>query len=86
MVAIYPDPPRIDMFQYFWKELELIGARVYEPRDYDAAIAMLAAGEVPADTLITDIRKFEDIAAAFDGAGGSGASMKTLVAVQGDET
>lgn len=86
MVAIYPDPPRIDMFQYFWKELELIGARVYEPRDYDAAIAMLAAGEVPADTLITDIRKLEDIAAAFDGAGGSGASMKTLVAVQGDET
>ena len=42
MVAIHATKPQIDMFQFFWRELELIGARVYRPEDYDAAMQLLA--------------------------------------------
>ena len=41
MVAIHASKPQIDMFQFFWRELELIGARVYRPEDYDRAMVLL---------------------------------------------
>ena len=31
MVAIHAKRPQIDLFQFFWRELRLLGARVYEP-------------------------------------------------------
>ena len=42
VVAIYPEPKPVALFDLFWKELELRGARVYEPEDFEAAIALLA--------------------------------------------
>ena len=35
MVAIHASKPTVDMFQFFWRELELIGTRVYRPEDYE---------------------------------------------------
>ncbi|MCW2306312.1 zinc-dependent alcohol dehydrogenase [Rhodobium gokarnense] len=84
VVAIYPEAPSIEMFQYFWKELELIGARVYEAEDYDRAIAMIADGKVDAAALITDVHPLDHIGAAFAGLDGSGAAMKTLIEVSGE--
>ena len=45
VVAIHPEPPPVRLFDFFWKELTMVGARVYEPADYEAAIALLAAGD-----------------------------------------
>ena len=42
VVAIFPEPKPVALFDLFWKELELRGARVYEPEDFDAALALLA--------------------------------------------
>ncbi len=28
--AIHPKPPRVDLYRFFWRELTLVGARVYE--------------------------------------------------------
>lgn len=68
MVAIHPEPKEVDLFSFFWKEIELIGARVYEPEDFEEAIALAASGQLPLDKLITDIapvgeaqRIFEEI-------------------------
>ena len=48
MVAIHAQKPQIDLFQFFWRELQLIGARVYEAEDYDKAIAIITlAGLMP---------------------------------------
>ena len=33
VVAVFSDPPKVDLFQFFWRELQLIGVRVYEPED-----------------------------------------------------
>ena len=83
MVAIYPEPPKVNMFQYFWRELELIGTRVYEPADYERAISMIATGEVDAERLITEVVPLAGIQPAFEALGASPASMKTLVELAG---
>lgn len=81
MVAIHAQKPNIDLFQFFWRELQLIGARVYEPEDYEKAIASIAAGEINADAMITDIRPLEEIGEAFDGLGRNPTAMKSLLKI-----
>ena len=38
MVAIHGQPQKVDLFKFFWRELSLIGVRVYEPEDYEESI------------------------------------------------
>lgn len=84
MVAIHATPPKVDMFQFFWRELRLIGARVYEPQDYDKAIDLVASGAIDADTIITDVSPLGDIQAAFESLDASPTAMKSLIHVGGD--
>ena len=84
MVAIHATKPEIDMFQFFWRELELIGARVYRPEDYDTAMRLLAEGIVDCDSFITDIQPLEDIQAAFEALTSSPNAMKSMIRISGD--
>ena len=77
-MGIHPTPPPVDLFRVFWRELTLIGARVYERRDYEEAVRLLAAGTIPCDTLITDVVPLDGVAEAFR-AMDAGESMKILV-------
>ena len=81
MVAIHAEKPRIDLFRFFWRELQLIGARVYEPEDYEKAIALLAAGSIAADTVITDVSPLSDIQRAFEALDRSPTALKSLIQV-----
>jgi 2-desacetyl-2-hydroxyethyl bacteriochlorophyllide A dehydrogenase len=81
MVAIHASKPQIDLFKFFWRELQLIGARVYEPQDYDAAIALVAEGRIDAETVITDIRPLAEIQRAFDALDTSPTALKSLIKV-----
>ena len=84
MVAIHAKKPEIDLFQFFWRELQLIGARVYEAADYEKAIAIITSGGVDADTIITDISPLSDIQAAFEALDSSPTAMKSLIRVGND--
>ncbi len=81
MVAIHAQKPQIDLFQFFWRELQLIGARVYEPEDYEKAIAVVVSGGVDADVVITDVSPLADIQAAFEALDRSPTAMKSLIEV-----
>lgn len=81
-VAIHPEPVPADLHRIFWRELEVLGARVYEREDFERAIELLAAGEIPAEALITRVVQLEDTEAAF-GALLAAEAMKILVDVQG---
>lgn len=61
IVAVFPKPVPVDLHKMFWKEQEMIGTRVYEPVDFDEAIALLAAGEVPFRKLITNIYPLDEV-------------------------
>jgi 2-desacetyl-2-hydroxyethyl bacteriochlorophyllide A dehydrogenase len=78
MVAIHPTPREVDLFRVFWRELTLIGARVYERRDVARAVELLARGDVPAAELISRVVPIDDINEAFD-ALEAGGEVKVLV-------
>ena len=78
VVAIHSNPPPVNLFRVFWRELTLIGARVYERVDFEEAVRMLASGEVPSAPLITRIDPLADTAAAFELLE-SGRAMKLLI-------
>jgi 2-desacetyl-2-hydroxyethyl bacteriochlorophyllide A dehydrogenase len=79
VVAIFGEPTRIDLFRFFWRELRLTGARVYEAEDFEAAIALAAAGGLPLDRLITDQVSLPGLSGAFHRMASGGAVMKILV-------
>ena len=81
MVAIHATKPDIDMFQFFWRELELIGARVYRPEDYDTAMKLLAEGVVDCESFITDIRPLPEIQQAFEMLTGNPQAIKSMIKV-----
>lgn len=81
MVAIHATKPQIDMFQFFWRELDLLGARVYHPEDYEQAMTMLANGVVECDAFITDIQGLADLEAAFKALTENPNAMKSMIRI-----
>lgn len=79
VVAIFPEPKPVALFDLFWKELELRGARVYEPEDFEVAIQMLAAGTLDVERLITAVEPLERVPALFDELRAGRSVMKILV-------
>jgi len=79
VVAVFSDPPKVDLFQFFWRELKLCGVRVYEPEDFEKAIAIAAAGRLPMDRLVTNVVPLEGLAPAFRQLESGGEVMKILV-------
>lgn len=79
MVAIHPEPKPVNLFKFFWSELRLIGARLYEERDFDEAIALAAAGQLALDRLVTEVRPIEEIQATFEAIDADPTGIKTLI-------
>nr|WP_235936782.1 alcohol dehydrogenase catalytic domain-containing protein [Steroidobacter agaridevorans] len=79
MVAIHSSQPPVDLFRFFWRELELLGARVYQAEDFDRAIELIASGQIPVDPLITSVRPLADVQRAFEMLDTGQAGMKTLL-------
>lgn len=82
MVAIHAQPKSVDLFRFFWRELRLIGARVYEPEDFDEAIALAAIGELPLKELITEITSLDNAQRVFETIDSNPAGMKYLLSCQ----
>ena len=80
MVAIHAQKAQVDLFRFFWRELEMVGARVYEAVDYDRAIEMIAEG-LDVNRLITDRHPLDSVQQAFDALDGNATAMKTLIQV-----
>ena len=79
LVAIFPEPKPVALFDLFWKELDLRGARVYEAEDFDTAIELLATGALEAERLITAVEPLDRVPAVFDELRAGRSVMKILV-------
>jgi (R,R)-butanediol dehydrogenase/meso-butanediol dehydrogenase/diacetyl reductase len=84
VVAIHPVPREIDLQRLFWRELRILGARVYQRTDFEEAVRLLAEGVIPADELISSVVQLDGIPAAVDDLE-NGRALKVLVAVGGQE-
>ena len=53
VVGSYKKPAEVDLLKIEFKELTLIGIRVYERRDFEIATRLLQSGEIDFDRLLT---------------------------------
>ncbi|TQS19580.1 zinc-binding dehydrogenase [Microbispora sp. KK1-11] len=83
VVAIHSAPRELDLQRVFWRELRLLGARVYQRSDFERAVDLLDRGLIPAEALISGVVPIEEIASAFDDLS-AGRAMKILVDVAGE--
>lgn len=81
VVAIHPTPQEVDLQRVFWRELRILGARVYQRDDFETAVQLLADGVIPTDQVITRIVPLADTAHAFTELE-AGRAMKILIDVQ----
>jgi (R,R)-butanediol dehydrogenase / meso-butanediol dehydrogenase / diacetyl reductase len=79
VVAVFSEVPKVDLFQFFWRELRLCGARVYEPEDFEAAIALASSGDLPLRRMISEICPVDQIESALTRLKSGGEVMKVLV-------
>ncbi len=82
VVAIHAQPRPIDLKMLFWRELTILGARVYEYEDYETAIALVAKNELPLEPLITNVMPLDKIQDLFEEIVSNPSGMKFLVDCQ----
>lgn len=83
VVAIHSAPRELDLQRVFWRELRLLGARVYQRSDFERAVDLLGRGLIPAEALISGVVPIEEIDSAIDDLS-AGRAMKILVDVAGE--
>ena len=81
MVAIHSEKPQVDLFKFFWKELELLGARVYEAVDFDKAIDLVATGAIDIEKFISFSTTLPEIESAFENMDSNPEGMKAVVSL-----
>ncbi|WP_367319473.1 zinc-binding dehydrogenase [Streptomyces sp. HUAS ZL42] len=79
LVAIHPRPREINLHRFFWRELTLVGARLYDRADFERAVALVADGTIPADRLISRVVPLTEAPSAFEALEAGGDVMKILV-------
>jgi 2-desacetyl-2-hydroxyethyl bacteriochlorophyllide A dehydrogenase len=84
MVAIHATKPELDLFQFFWRELTLVGARVYRPEAYDMAMQLLAQNALDCGAFISEIRPLADIQGAFENLTKTPDAMKCMIRISED--
>lgn len=76
----------MNLHRFFWRELTLVGARLYERCDFEKAVALVADGTIPVERLISKVVPLTQAPAAFEALEGGGDVMKILVDCTDDST
>jgi 2-desacetyl-2-hydroxyethyl bacteriochlorophyllide A dehydrogenase len=78
VVAIHPQPRLMNLQRVFWRELRILGARVYQRSDFERAAELVAEGAIPVERLVTGVVPLTDVQSAFRVLE-AGQAMKLLV-------
>ena len=79
IVAIFAQAPPVNLHRFFWRELHLCGARVYEPEDFEQAIDLAARSVLPLDRLISAKEPLANLGAVFQQIETNPTLMKVLI-------
>jgi 2-desacetyl-2-hydroxyethyl bacteriochlorophyllide A dehydrogenase len=79
VVGIFSAPQKVDLFRCFWRELTLVGARVYEAEDFETSIELAASGNLPLDRIVTNVLTLEELTSGMRLMERGGDVMKVLV-------
>ncbi len=81
IVAIHGQPREIKLQRVFWRELSIIGVRVYERTDFESAIDLIASGVIPSEKIISAVLPLSKLTEAIERLE-KGLAMKILIDVQ----
>jgi 2-desacetyl-2-hydroxyethyl bacteriochlorophyllide A dehydrogenase len=79
VVGIFSEPPKINLFDFFWKELKLRGARVYEREDYEEAVRIVNKNILPLDEIISEVYPLKKLEQGIRQLEKGGEVMKILI-------
>jgi 2-desacetyl-2-hydroxyethyl bacteriochlorophyllide A dehydrogenase len=79
VVGIFSKAPEVNLLKFFWREIKLCGARVYEKQDFDHAIKLAASGKLPLESIISGIYNLNEIQNAFESFENNNKAMKVLI-------
>jgi (R,R)-butanediol dehydrogenase / meso-butanediol dehydrogenase / diacetyl reductase len=79
VVAVHPVPREVNLHRFFWRELTLVGTRLYTRPDWERAVALISAGDIPARELISAVLPLGSAPDAFAVIERGGEVMKVLV-------
>ncbi len=79
VVGMPKEPPPVDLRLVAFKELTMVGTRVYEKNDFYRAIELVEQGRINVDNLVTHEFSIEQIKEAFDLMAEAGNSLKILL-------
>jgi threonine dehydrogenase-like Zn-dependent dehydrogenase len=63
-LSVFKKPVAIDMQAINFKEIEILGSRVYERKDFETAIGL--AMNLPLEQIVTHSFSLQDVGAAFE--------------------
>lgn len=63
-LSVFKKPVEVDMQAINFKEIEILGSRVYERRDFEAAIDL--AMQLPLDRIVTSVYSLKEVSSAFE--------------------
>jgi threonine dehydrogenase-like Zn-dependent dehydrogenase len=66
VVGVFAEPVKVDLLRILLRELRILGVRTYEPEDFETAISLVAAKELPINRLISEIRSLEQVQTTFE--------------------
>jgi (R,R)-butanediol dehydrogenase / meso-butanediol dehydrogenase / diacetyl reductase len=84
-VAIHPVPREVSLHRIFWRELTLIGARLYDRVDFETAVSLVAAGRIAVTALISRVEPLGRASQAFGALERGAGVMKVLIDCQSAE-
>jgi len=82
LVGVHASAPEVDLHKFFWRELELIGCRVYESVDFERAIRIAANGEIDLENLVSKVVPYEEAHWGFEQMRDGGDIVKVLIDCQ----
>lgn len=82
LVAIHPRAREVNLHQFFWRELTLLGARLYARSDMETAARLMVDGHIPASALISRVEPLDRVDEAFAALESGAGVMKVLLSCQ----
>ena len=73
----------MDLHRFFWRELSLLGCRVYERVDFERAIRIAASGQIDLGGMVSEVLPLGDAARGFGQMKGGDEVLKVLLDCQG---
>ena len=82
LVAIHTTRRQVDLHRFFWRELALIGARLYDRTDFERAVELVASRRIPLAGLISTVMPLHRVGEAFAALEAGDAVTKVLIDCQ----